>query len=391
MRVEELISLAERLEKAEEPIRSPWANESLGSLEKAIRIAESAWSGSWLGYHARVYHEEMEPLPAGTKFQPEWGLFTGEGVDNPSTGRWNKYSREDVLRFIRERARNPDLGPLREASAKAARRHREAREALAPELENLLSRPGGDAILESLAAKVSESVILAEEDFLKKWAPRKVPASKDEIAKAEGLVAPPHLLVKAEVWAIRHPFMVCGELAKTLRWLASHLGGLEKKSPEARPAANPDARMPAKSEALAIVVGHGKSPLWKPLRDRIAEVIRLPCHGFQQVPLPGLGTMAAMLEVMPKSRFAILVLTREDVETEGELATQLNIVRLAGLFQGRLGFTRVLLLLEECATLLPGVKDLPLLVFPEGNPLAVWPKILAILENELPTAEKAAR
>jgi hypothetical protein len=101
--------------------------------------------------------------------------------------------------------------------------------------------------------------------------------------------------------------------------------------------------------------------------------------------------MAAMQEVLPRSQFAILVLTREDVEIEGELAAQLNMVRLAGLFQGRLGFTRVLLLLEECATLLPGVKDLPLLVFPEGNPLAIWPKVRAILENEVPVPAQAAR
>jgi hypothetical protein len=391
MRVEEFTAMAEKLEKAEEPIRFPTANLSLGALEKAIRIAESCWSGSWLGYHARVYHEEMEPLPPGTKFHVEWGLVTGEAVGNPSTGKWNKYRREDVVRFIWERARNPNLDSLRQASAKAARLHAEVREALGPFLEKLQSEPGKDAILESLAAKVSESVIHSEEDFLSRWAPRKPPASKDDIALAEGIAVPPHLLVKAEIWAIRHPFMVCGELAKTLRWLASQVAALDKKEDEARRALLPGKQEAAKASPRAIVVGHGRSALWKPLRDRIADAFALPCHGFQQVPLPGLGTMAAMQEVLPRSQFAILVLTREDVEIEGELAAQLNMVRLAGLFQGRLGFTRVLLLLEECATLLPGVKDIPLLVFPEGNPLAIWPKVRAILENEVPVPAQAAR
>lgn len=391
MRVEDLIALAGQLEKAEEPIRSANANRSLGELEKAIRIAESAWSGSWLGYHARVYHEEMEPLPPGTKFQPQWGLITGEEVDKPSTGKWNKYRREDVVRFIRERAGNPDLGPLREASAKAARLHGEARAALAPVLRNWLSKPGNDPILESLAAKVSESITHSEEDFLKKWAPRKPPTSRDQIAVEEGVVAPPHLLVKAEVWAIRHPFMVCGELAKTLRWLVSHATETQKKREEKHPPAAVVPPVVAKSDARGIGVGHGKSTLGLRLRDRIAEKFSIPCHGFPQVPLPGLGTMATMLEVLPKTRFAILVLTREDVGNEGELTAQLNVVRLAGLFQGRLGFTRVLLLLEECATLLPGVKDLPLLIFPEGNPLAIWPEVSAILESELAAPWEATR
>lgn len=385
MRVDEIISLAEKLEKAEEQIRTPAANHDLGALEKAIRITEAAWSGSWLGYHARVYHQEMEPLPPGTKFHVEWGLITGEEVDKPSTGNWNKYRREDVVRFIRDRARNPNLEPLRTASRKAAALHGEVRAALASVLEKLRHRPGKDAILESLAEKVVESVVLNEEDFLKKWAPRKPPPTKDEIALVEGIVVPPHLVVKAEVWAIRHPFMVCGELAKTLRWLASHVAELEKRDEELRRAqVIPERPATTKLASRAIVVGHGKSALWKPLRERIAEQFPVPCHGFQQVPLPGLGTMAAMQEVMPKTQFAILVLTREDIEAEGELAAQLNVVRLAGLFQGRLGFTRVLLMLEECATVLPGVNDLPRLVFPEGNILGAWEKVRAILENEIP-------
>ncbi|MFM7182352.1 MAG: TIR domain-containing protein [Verrucomicrobiales bacterium] len=319
------------------------------------------------------------------------GLVFGDGVDNPSTAKWNKYGREDVVRFIREKARHPNLETLREASSIAARLHDEVRMLLGPLLEKLKSRPSKDGITESLAEKISDSVVHTEEDFLKKWSPRKPPVSRDKIAMAEGIVVPPHLLVKAEIWAIRHPFMVCGELAKTLRWLASHLVDLEKRAVEARHTTSVVATAAAKSGARGIVVGHGKSALWRSLRDRITEVFPGPCHGFQQVPLPGLGTMAAMLEVMPRARFAILVLTRDDVETEGELAAQLNVVRLAGLFQGRLGFSRVLLLVEECATVLPGLHDLPCFVFPEGDPLAIWLTVRAILEKEMPAEVEAAR
>lgn len=384
MRVDELISLAEKLEKAEEPIRAPAANMSLGALEKGIRIAEAAWSGSWLGYHARVYHEEMEPPPAGTSFRTEWGLITGEGVDQPSTGKWNKYRREDVVRFIWEKARNPKIDSLRDASARASRLHAEAKTSIDPLLASLQAKPGKDAILDSLVGKVSESVVHTEGDFLKKWSPRKTPPTKDEIALAEGLLVPPHLLVKAEIWAIRHPFMACGELAKTLRWLAGHITELEKKDEESRRTTELRARSAPKPGGPGIALGHGKSGLWRLLRDRMAADFPVPCHGFQQVPLPGLGTMAAMLEVLPRARFAILMLTREDVACEGEPAASLNVARLAGLFQGRLGFSKVLLLTEEGGPALPGVNDLPRLVFPAGDPVAIWPEARAILESELP-------
>lgn len=390
MRVEELITLAETLEKAEEPIRAPAANMSLGALEKGIRIAESAWSGSWLGYHARVYHEEMEPPPAGSRFHIEWGLITGEGVENPSTGKWNKYRREDVVRFIWEKARHPKIDSLRTASVRAARLHAEARTALAPVLDALLPARSKDAILESLAAKVAESTVHTEADFLKKWSPRKAPVSKDEIAMAEGILVPPHLLVKAEIWAIRHPFMACGELAKTLRWLAARIAEQEKKEEDTRRASRPRAEAVSKPGGPGIALGHGKSALWRSFHEQIVADFPIPCHGFQQVPLPGLGTMAAMLEVLPRARFAILMLTCEDAAAEGELAAALNVVRLAGLFQGRLGFSKVLLLMEDGATVLPGVNDLPRLVFPVGNPSAIWPEARAILENELPLPVEGA-
>jgi predicted nucleotide-binding protein len=45
--------------------------------------------------------------------------------------------------------------------------------------------------------------------------------------------------------------------------------------------------------------------------------------------------------------FAFLVLTGEDELKEGQLQARMNVVHEAGLFQGRLGFEKAIVLLEE--------------------------------------------
>ena len=51
--------------------------------------------------------------------------------------------------------------------------------------------------------------------------------------------------------------------------------------------------------------------------------------------------------MLDDAAFALLVLTAEDEIAEGELQPRMNVVHEAGLFQGRLGFTKAIILVEE--------------------------------------------
>jgi predicted nucleotide-binding protein len=51
--------------------------------------------------------------------------------------------------------------------------------------------------------------------------------------------------------------------------------------------------------------------------------------------------------MLEESALAILVMTGEDELLDGKVHPRLNVVHEAGLFQGRLGFSRTLILLEE--------------------------------------------
>jgi hypothetical protein len=62
-------------------------------LDKMIKAAEEAgksWSGSWWGYHSRVYYKDLRPVPPGARFSKEWG-FMDTHFFKETVGEWAEY------------------------------------------------------------------------------------------------------------------------------------------------------------------------------------------------------------------------------------------------------------------------------------------------------------
>ncbi len=79
---------------------------------------------------------------------------------------------------------------------------------------------------------------------------------------------------------------------------------------------------------------------------------------------------------------AFLIMTGEDEQADGKLHARMNVVHEAGLFQGRLGFTRAILLLEEGCEGFSNIEGLGQIRFPEGNIKAVFDEVRRVLERE---------
>jgi predicted nucleotide-binding protein len=79
---------------------------------------------------------------------------------------------------------------------------------------------------------------------------------------------------------------------------------------------------------------------------------------------------------------AFLVLTAEDEQADGTHVARQNVVHEAGLFQGRLGFSRAIVVLEEGCELFSNIDGLGELRFPSGNIAAVFEDVRRVLERE---------
>jgi hypothetical protein len=131
-----------------------------------------------------------------------------------------------------------------------------------------------------------------------------------------------------------------------------------------------------------VFIGHGRSNAWKDLRDFISQDLKLDWDEFNRLPIPGISTLARLNEMLSSSCFALLILTAEDEQADGSVHARENVIHEAGLFQGRLGFEKAILLVEDGCSLFSNIDGLGQIRFPKGDIYARFHEIRRVLERE---------
>jgi predicted nucleotide-binding protein len=131
-----------------------------------------------------------------------------------------------------------------------------------------------------------------------------------------------------------------------------------------------------------VFIGHGGSPLWKDLKDFLWERLKLPYDEFNREPSAGKSTKDRLEEMLEESGFAFLVMTAEDEHADETIHARENVVHEIGLFQGRLGFSKAIVLLEEGCAEFSNIHGLSQIRFPKKNILASSEEIRRVLERE---------
>jgi predicted nucleotide-binding protein len=86
--------------------------------------------------------------------------------------------------------------------------------------------------------------------------------------------------------------------------------------------------------------------------------------------------------MLSKSSFAILVITGEDDTGAGKVRARQNVVHEAGLFQGKLGFQRAIVLLEEGVEEFSNMQGIEYIPFKKGAIKETFGDVLATLRRE---------
>lgn len=82
------------------------------------------------------------------------------------------------------------------------------------------------------------------------------------------------------------------------------------------------------------------------------------------------------------SGFAFLIMTAEDERPGGTVHARDNVIHEVGLFQGRLGPRRSIVLLEEGCSEFSNIHGLGQIRFPHGDISARFEKVRCVLEEE---------
>ncbi len=96
-----------------------------------------------------------------------------------------------------------------------------------------------------------------------------------------------------------------------------------------------------------IFIGHGRSKLWAVLQLYIKDDLSLPTLTFEDESRTSETIINILSQFLDQSSFAILIMTAEDETADGKIRARQNVIHEAGLFQGRLGFERVVILKQD--------------------------------------------
>ena len=139
---------------------------------------------------------------------------------------------------------------------------------------------------------------------------------------------------------------------KEIKDLVSRMGNMEQSDFEALFPLRPQQIVSdTKSTSPCIFVGHGRSKLWARARLFLQDELALATVSYESESHAGESIVPVLERLLTQASFAILILTAEDETTEGTKRARQNVIHEAGLFQGRLGFKKAILLRQE------GIED----------------------------------
>ncbi|MEH2256850.1 TIR domain-containing protein [Nostoc sp.] len=341
--------------------------ESVKAFQEAVKQAAKSWSGSWLGYHSRVYYNQLQPVPPGARFSQEWGLENK--LYNDTKGEWCEYSFDDVYNTLKSNTASLSLEQLNELAKYAEQKIPDLREELMSIIFSCLAR-GEDTYLSRLKEEAEQCKTYSVGEVVGHFRPSGQFLSRDMVAVLSGSQTPPHIYLQAQLFAIQSPATIAESLKRIANQLALHLTNKSR------------VYMYSSQPGTHVFIGHGHSPLWRDLKDFISERLKLPWDEFNRLPIAGINNTVRLSQMLDSAAIAFLIMTGEDEQSDLTLRARMNVIHEAGLFQGRLGFTRAIIFLEEGCENFSNVDGLGYINFPRGNIKACFEDVRMVLERE---------
>ena len=324
-------------------------------------------SQSWFGDHATTYYKDFATPPGGRTFNVEWGFISGySGSFNPG---WHTYSRDEVRAFAFTEigedifyATNRLADDVQEQFTSLHGQVLDALELLSPAV---VSRA-----VERYTAKITADLKpYSIVDYINGRLKSTPNITRDSEEASKGQIAPVHVQYLAPIQSYDVNRRRLRELAATLR------NAIEATELTVET----DTRH---ASSKSIFIGHGRSKEWLALKDFITVRLHLEFEEFNRVSAAGIGTQERLGEMLAKCCFAFLVFTAEDAHQDQGLHARENVIHEAGLFQGKLGFRRAIILLEDGCREFSNIVGLGQIRFNKDDISTCFEQVRQVLERE---------
>lgn len=144
-----------------------------------------------------------------------------------------------------------------------------------------------------------------------------------------------------------------------------------------------DSKLPKPEPQKPVVfIGHGQSEQWKELKDHLHDKHKYGVEAYEVGARAGHEIRDILEDMLERSSFAILVMTGEDRDVEGKLHPRDNVIHELGLFQGKLGFSKAIVLLEESTEEFSNIQGIHQIRYSKGNIKETFGEVLATIKRE---------
>lgn len=181
------------------------------------------------------------------------------------------------------------------------------------------------------------------------------------------------------------PEMVYENLEAELSSLDEHINYLESdinildilnESPDA---ASTEKKIPTN----VVFIGHGHSSEWLKLEKFLTKTLHLDTEEFDGEPSAGYSVKERLQQMLGKASFAFIVMTGENQRDEtAKRYARDSVIHEVGLFQGRLGFEKAIILLEDGCETFSNAQGVVYIPFAKGDLMSASEKIRAVLKRE---------
>jgi predicted nucleotide-binding protein len=131
-----------------------------------------------------------------------------------------------------------------------------------------------------------------------------------------------------------------------------------------------------------VFIGHGHSLLYLKVERFLEKRLGLQTESFESEPRGGQHTVDVLEGMLERASFAVMVMTGDDHVESGNPRARQNVIHEVGLFQGRLGFTKVAVLRQRGTEDFSNIAGLTDLRFDDASIESVFEDLRAMLERE---------
>lgn len=131
--------------------------------------------------------------------------------------------------------------------------------------------------------------------------------------------------------------------------------------------ANCELQQPVKERPRRVFVTHGRTHDWLAVKDYIESDVQLKTAELAQQPNMGRTVIEKLIDTADGCDSAVIVMTGDDVDDQGDVRVRENVMHEIGFFQGRYGRDRVILLHEDNVNIPTNLSGVVYSPFPKGR------------------------